>query len=139
MTLGGRVMLMAFKRAMATLLVASTVLAVPSFFAESPDAPRLPNQQHNRMICIKTDAVDHAFVDMPGHWDVGSPSISPNGKWVVFDSSRGSSSSPPDWESERQAAEKRARSPPGRRAMGIGLPVHAKLARGVRLWGAALP
>ena len=46
---------------------------------------RLPNQVYNRMVYVRTGTDAEVFVDMPGHWDVGSPSISPDGKWIAFD------------------------------------------------------
>ena len=56
-------------------------------FAEAPpSAPnRLPRQSHNRMVCIKAKGKDVIYVNMPGHFDLGSPSISPDGKWIAFD------------------------------------------------------
>jgi hypothetical protein len=48
-------------------------------------ADRLPWQMHNRMVCVITEGNDAIYVDMPGHFDVGSPSISPDGKNIAFD------------------------------------------------------
>jgi len=67
------------------VLVALSV--VPRLFAEPPpsDPNRLPGQSHNRMVCIKTEGKKLIFVNMPGHYELGSPSISPDGRWIAFD------------------------------------------------------
>jgi hypothetical protein len=51
-----------------------------------PSAPnRLPGQSHNRMVCIETRGRKPIYVNMPGHFDLGSPSISPDGRLIAFD------------------------------------------------------
>jgi Tol biopolymer transport system component len=37
------------------------------------------------MVCVKAEGKELVYTDMPGHWDLGSPSISPDGKTVAFD------------------------------------------------------
>ena len=54
-------------------------------FAEEPSTDRLATQQHNRMLYIKLQGKPPVFVDMPKHYDVGSPSFSPTGKRIAFD------------------------------------------------------
>lgn len=46
---------------------------------------RQPFQMQNRMLCINHEGQPPKFVDLPGHFDAGAPSISPDGKWVAFD------------------------------------------------------
>lgn len=53
--------------------------------AEDPPPRRLSDQQHNLMLYIKTEDRPAIYVDVANHYDVGSPSISPDGKWIAFD------------------------------------------------------
>ena len=57
----------------------------PGISAETSPPQRWPGQQHNRMVCIKAEGKEAVYVDMPGHYDLGSPSLSPDGKAVAFD------------------------------------------------------
>jgi Tol biopolymer transport system component len=75
------------------ILARFCLLAALIVFAASPcllaeDSPkRLPNQIYNRMVYVRTiaDRVKELFVNMPNHFDLGSPSISPDGKQIAFD------------------------------------------------------
>lgn len=71
--------------ALAVVLVTSS--AVPSLFAKAPPSTpdRLPSQSHNRMVFINREGKSDIYVNMPGHYDLGSPSISPDGKRIAFD------------------------------------------------------
>ena len=53
------------------LILASLLAPACSRTAEPPS--RLPNQIYNRMVCVRTGADSNVFVDMPGHFDLGSP------------------------------------------------------------------
>jgi hypothetical protein len=66
------------------VLVASAVVA-RALSAETSRPPSLPGQEHNRMVCIQTEGKADVFVELPGHFDLGSPTISPDGKTVAFD------------------------------------------------------
>ncbi len=46
---------------------------------------RLPGQDHNLMLYVKTEGKGDLHIPMPAHWDLGSPSISPDGKTIAFD------------------------------------------------------
>lgn len=72
-----------FRKGVAVLV--SMLPALVSGAAETATPQRLPGQESNRMVCILTAGKDFTYVNMPGHWDLGSPSISPDGKTVAFD------------------------------------------------------
>jgi Tol biopolymer transport system component len=57
----------------------------PSCNRADEPAERLPSQTHNRMVYVRTGTDSELFVNMPGHYDLGSPSISPQGKSIAFD------------------------------------------------------
>ena len=65
------------------LTLVSLLAPASSRTAEPPS--RLPNQIYNRMVCVRTGGDRDGFVDMPGHFDLGSPSVSPDSKWIAFD------------------------------------------------------
>jgi Tol biopolymer transport system component len=75
----------AYKRMATTLFIVFAATVARSFSADRPDPQRLPTQKHNRMLSVMTEGKDDVFVNMPGHFDVGSPSLSPDGKWIAFD------------------------------------------------------
>ena len=62
----------------AAVLVAGTI--APRFAANGADA-----ELHNTVICIKTKDKAPLFIDLPHHCDLGSPSISPDGKTIALD------------------------------------------------------
>jgi Tol biopolymer transport system component len=75
-------------KTMATLTCVLAATSIASRLSADPppsDPNRLPGQSHNRMLCIKSEGRKLVFVNMPGHFDLGSPSISPDGRWIVFD------------------------------------------------------
>ncbi len=78
-------MLLARNRAITILFIAALAVAGPSLAGESAKQNRLPNQTYNRGLLIVTEAKPEVYVNMPDHYDVGSPSISPDGKWIAFD------------------------------------------------------
>ena len=67
------------------LLSSLAAIVAPSCNRAAEPPTRLPNQIYNRMVYVRTDDASEVFVNMPGHWDLGSPSISPDGKSVAFD------------------------------------------------------
>ena len=74
-----------WKLAVQCSLASLTALLVPSWSPAAEPPQRLPNQIYNRMVYVRTATGAELFVNMPGHWDLGSPSISPDSKWVAFD------------------------------------------------------
>ncbi len=49
---------------------------------------RLPDQVYNRMVYVHSGSgadASETFIDMPKHYDLGSPSLSADGKWIAFD------------------------------------------------------
>ena len=78
-------MLLSWNRATTLLLLAAVAAAGHCWAAEPANDERLPNQQSNRGVLIVTEGKPEVYVDMPKHYDVGSPSISPDGKWIAFD------------------------------------------------------
>ncbi len=79
-------MLFSWKMMLALAIVLVTFSAVPRLFAKVPSsAPdRLPDQSHNRMVYVKSEGKHDVYVNMPGHYDLGSPSISPDGKQIIY-------------------------------------------------------
>lgn len=70
------------------LSLAMAWLAVGSpAFGDPPPSKRnrLPGQSHNRMVFIKHEGKKPIYFNMPGHFELGSPCISPDGRWIVFD------------------------------------------------------
>lgn len=74
-----------WKHALCVWLLLPLASTVQASGAEAARPRRLPGQEHNRMVCIKTEGKEFLYVDMPGHWDLGSPSLSPDDKAVAFD------------------------------------------------------
>lgn len=74
-----------WKFAVQCFLASLTVLIAASWSRTAEPHPRLPNQIYNRMVYVRTATNAEVFVNMPGHWDVGSPSISPDNKRIAFD------------------------------------------------------
>jgi hypothetical protein len=62
-----------------------TAFIAPSCSRSAEPPTRLPNQIYNRMVYVRTGDDSEVFVDMPDHFDLGSPSISPDSKWIAFD------------------------------------------------------
>ena len=83
--MGAHVMSVANRFAVGALAVLPLTMAGRSFAAEPADAEPGATRPPNRMLCIKTQGKDDLFVDVPRHWDVGSPSISPDGRRIAFD------------------------------------------------------
>jgi hypothetical protein len=80
-------MQLAHKTVFTSLVILAVFLACSRLLAEPPPSGpgRQAGQSHGRMVCIKTEGKKFVFVNMPGHYDLGAPSISPDGRWVVFD------------------------------------------------------
>ena len=78
-------MLPSSNRVAVVVFVAAFVVAGPSFAGQLTKQDRLPSQKYNRGLLIVAEARPELYVDMPDHFDVGSPSISPDGKWIAFD------------------------------------------------------
>ncbi len=74
-----------WKFAVQCFLASLTVLVAPSWGQSAEPPRRLPHQMYLRMVYVRTATKAEVFVDMPGHWDVGSPSISPDNKRIAFD------------------------------------------------------
>jgi len=69
-----------------TWLCASfAVIAIASGSRAAEPPRRLPNQIYNRMVYVRTGTNTEVYVNMPDHFDLGSPSISPDGKWIALD------------------------------------------------------
>ncbi len=66
-------------------LASLTALVAPSWSRTAEPPRRLPNQIYNRMLYVRTGTDAEVFVNMPGHWDLGSPSISPDNKRIALD------------------------------------------------------
>ena len=76
-----------WKDAMASLVILAGILVGGACYGDSPGSAsdRLWNQKHNRMILIKVEGKEPLYVDLPKHYDAGSPAISPDGKQIAFD------------------------------------------------------
>ncbi len=74
-----------WKYAVLCFLALLTALIAPSCSRTAEPPRRLSNQIYNRMVYVRTATGSEVFVNMPGHWDLGSASISPDSKWVAFD------------------------------------------------------
>src|SRR5512136_1244896 len=67
------------------VLILALTLIAEAGAAQPAGQERLFNQIYNRMVYIHTEGKADVYVNMPGHYDLGSPSISPDGKWIAFD------------------------------------------------------
>lgn len=71
--------------AIEALAIIMGLLASSSCTAEPGSPKRLPHQKFNRMLYIKGEGKTDLYVNMPNHYDVGSPTFSPDGKSIAFD------------------------------------------------------